>query len=226
MIERRLIRIAYFTENGAKLSTKISAGLMNDVVETKPEDICLKEWTRDCFDYKLPIIFIGSVGIAVRTIAPFVANKLTDCPVVVVDELGENAIPILSGHYGGANDLARQIAAIINANAVITTATDINNVFAVDVFAKKNGLFITEKDKIKQVSSKALKGEKLEIKQNEKYIEIEGLKLVPRRIILGIGCKKGKSFEELNEFVKANYSEEELRDSLYGICCAYPRAHL
>ncbi len=209
-----LIRVVYFTDNGKKIADKLNKIF---IVETKPDDISLSDWTKDCFDMHLPIVFIGSTGIGVRTIAPFITSKLKDSPVIVIDELGKNVIPILSGHYGGANDLARIIGKAIGANPVITTATDINNVFAVDVFAKKNGLLITDKSLIKKVSAKALKGEALDIKESEDEIIIEGLKLIPKRLILGMGCKKGKTFEELKAFVNTFYNDDELEKNLYAI---------
>ena len=209
-----IIRAVYFTDNGKAVVDKLNNFFY---VETKPEDMYLSDWTKDCFDMHLPIIFIGSTGIAVRTIAPFINSKLKDSPVIVIDELGQNVIPILSGHFGGANELSRIIGKVLSANPIITTATDINNVFAVDVFAKKNGLFITDKSLIKKVSGKALKGESIEINQTEDEIIIEGLRLIPKRLILGIGCKKGKSFEELKAFVNSFYTDEELEENLYAI---------
>ncbi|WP_167511398.1 cobalt-precorrin 5A hydrolase [Pseudobutyrivibrio xylanivorans] len=209
-----ILRVVYFTDNGKKVAEKLKGPFY---IETKPEDISLSDWTRDCFDMHLPVVFISSVGIAVRTIAPFITSKLKDSPVIVIDELGKNVIPILSGHFGGANELARVIAKEIAATPVITTATDLNNVFAVDVFAKKNGLRICDKSKIKEVSGKALRGEELEIIQKDEEIIIEGLKLIPKRLILGIGCKKGKTFEDIKAFVNMYYSDEELEENLYGI---------
>lgn len=93
-----------------------------------------------------------------RAIASSVNNKLKDSPVIVIDELGKFVIPILSGHMGGANELAVLLAELMNATPVITTATDINNKFAVDVFAKKCRLAIVNKDGIAKVSSKVLAG--------------------------------------------------------------------
>lgn len=71
-----------------------------------------------------------------RTIAPFLKDKLTDSPVLVLDEAGNYVIPLLSGHVGGANEIALLLAELLGAVPVITTATDINNAFAIDVFAK------------------------------------------------------------------------------------------
>ena len=214
----RLIRTVFFTDNGRNLIEKLSVSDSDLLMDVKPEGISLSDWTKESFELHLPILFIGSVGIAVRAIAPFVSDKLKDSAVIVVDELGKNVVPILSGHYGGANELARDIAEIIDANPVITTATDINNVFAVDVFAKKNGLWISDKSKIKEVSSKALKGEKLHVEQRDEVITIENLELIPKRLVLGMGCKKGKSFESLKEFILSNYEAKYLQENLYAIC--------
>ena len=105
-------------------------------------DQSIYEWSEERFKDKTPIVFVSAMGIAVRAIAPSVKNKLEDIPVIVIDEKGEYVIPVLSGHVGGANEIAKNIADAINAKAVITTATDINNAFAIDMFAKKNNLWI------------------------------------------------------------------------------------
>lgn len=83
------------------------------------------------------MIFIGALGIAVRAIAPLIRHKTVDSPVLVLDEAGQFVIPVLSGHLGGANELAQQIAESLHSAAVVTTATDVNGLFAVDVFARK-----------------------------------------------------------------------------------------
>ena len=136
-----------FTEKGAELAEKIKR-LSKE--QQLPSEIHtyhgrkqvenLNAWTKEQFSLRNAIIFIGACGIAVRTIAPFLKDKLTDSPVLVLDEAGNYVIPLLSGHVGGANEIALLLAELLGAVPVITTATDINNAFAIDVFAKKHDL--------------------------------------------------------------------------------------
>ena len=121
----------------------------------------LSDWTKCQMQKKNALLFIGACGIAVRAIAPSIMDKLQDSPVLVMDEKGEHIIPILSGHMGGANELAYLIAKKTGVEPVITTATDLNETFAVDLFAKKNHLHIVNKEGIAKVSSKALAGEEI-----------------------------------------------------------------
>ncbi len=131
----------------------------------------IDEWAATQMNKKNALIFIGACGIAVRAIAPSVKNKLSDSPVIVIDELGKFVIPILSGHMGGANELAESIADQINAVPVITTATDINEKFAVDVFAKENDLAILNKDGIAKVSAKVLSGEVIMVSVDQSILK-------------------------------------------------------
>jgi cobalt-precorrin 5A hydrolase/precorrin-3B C17-methyltransferase len=78
------------------------------------------------------LVVVGAAGIAVRAVAPLLGNKRTDPAVVSVDDAGRYAIPLCGGHAGGANDLARDVAARIGAEAVITTATDGSGLPALD----------------------------------------------------------------------------------------------
>jgi cobalt-precorrin 5A hydrolase len=106
-------------------------------------------------------IFIMSTGIVVRVIAPLVKSKLEDPAVVVVDDQANHAISLLSGHLGGANALTLKIADIIGADPVITTATDVNRIPAIDMLAKERNLLIETPRAIKTVNMALLKGEKI-----------------------------------------------------------------
>ncbi|MBD5469967.1 MAG: cobalt-precorrin 5A hydrolase [Lachnospiraceae bacterium] len=160
------LSIICFTQNGRQLATKIAKTLHEkteeidvSVSELERQNMSVGEWAKAQMEAKNALLFIGACGIAVRAIAPHLMDKLHDSPVLVMDEKGIYVIPILSGHMGGANALARYLAEAIGATPVITTATDLNNKFAVDLFAKRNHLFIVNKEGIAKVSAKALAGE-------------------------------------------------------------------
>ena len=82
-------------------------------------------------------VFIGAMGICVRTIAPYIKDKHEDPAVVCIDSLGKNVISVLSGHIGGANDLTREIAALFDAHEVITTQSDNAGLWALDTFEQR-----------------------------------------------------------------------------------------
>ena len=165
---RMKVSIIAFTDNGMEIAYKLSNSLSesNDVDFTRCGKGALSTWTEEHFSTNDALIFIGAIGIALRAIAPYIKTKTKDPAVVVVDELGQFSIPILSGHIGGANELALRISEILNAIPVITTATDINKVFAVDTWAKSQGLHILNPECIKLVSSKLLKGESVHVKSD------------------------------------------------------------
>jgi cobalt-precorrin 5A hydrolase len=104
-------------------------------------------------------VFIMATGIVVRMIAPLIQSKVEDPAVVVIDDQGNHAISLLSGHLGGANALAAEVAELIRAQPVITTATDVNQVVAIDVLAKEKHLNIENPQAIKIVNMALLKGE-------------------------------------------------------------------
>lgn len=199
-------------------------------IEIKYVSESLHQWTEKQFTDRHALLFIGACAIAVRTIAPFIKDKLSDSPVLVMDEAGRFVIPVLSGHYGGANELAERIAKDMGATPVITTATDVNGLFAVDVFAKKNNFTICDKEGIKKVSSAVLA--KLEVTMavageysgqvpeeitlvdypTKKKVSVmvspyfeDGekaeLQLCPRAYVIGTGCKRGKSPEEIEKVI-------------------------
>lgn len=124
--------------------------------------ISTSQWAGEQFQAgKDGVIFIGACGIAVRSIAPYIAGKKTDPAVLVIDECGQFVISLLSGHLGGANELAVRCAGYLHATPVVTTATDLHSRFAVDVFAKKNGCAIFHMKAAKEASAALLAGEKI-----------------------------------------------------------------
>lgn len=181
----------------------------------------LSDFTRDAFLTADGLIFVGAAGIAVRASAPYLKSKKEDPAVIVVDEMGRYAIPILSGHIGGANELAREAAEILGALPVITTATDLRHAFAVDLFAVRNRLEIEDLQEAKRISAAVLSGERIGFfsdfptsgaipeelspgvwqAHNICVTQRDGerrpglLKLIPRTAALGMGCRKGISLE-------------------------------
>ena len=172
------------------------------------------------------MVFVGSTGIAVREIAPHVRDKATDPAVVSIDELGRFCVPLLSGHIGGANDLALELANALDATPVITTATDINKRFSVDAWAARNGYEIASLSRAKAVSAAILEqdvplksdypivtnlpggvvladsgdvGIRISVFKDEPYKRT--LRLIPKILHLGIGCRKGTSVETIREAV-------------------------
>ena len=162
------IAIAGFTANGCVLAQKI-ANELEDARAWAPHRIAetvglpgfgsIGAWTGEAFAQGCNgIVFVGACGIAVRAVAPYVASKMHDPAVVCVDEAGRWAISLLSGHVGGANDLARRIARIVGATPVVTTATDVRGAFAIDEWAARRGLVIANPQLIKRVSGALLEG--------------------------------------------------------------------
>ena len=100
--------------------------------ETGPFSKFLKDhWTE--FD---AVIFIGALGICVRSIAPALKNKYDDPAVVCIDSTGKFVVPVVSGHVGGANDLARRLAALLGAQAIVTTQSDNEGLWALDTLGR------------------------------------------------------------------------------------------
>jgi precorrin-4 C11-methyltransferase len=89
-------------------------------------------------DYE-SFIFVGALGICVRSIAPYVQDKATDPAIINLDDHGQFVQPVLSGHLGGANELARRLARVLGAQAIITTASDLQNIWALDTLAAQFG---------------------------------------------------------------------------------------
>lgn len=252
------ISLICFTEAGAGLCRTLMAGLTKAGEECEgfgpedkglfPVDVSLKEWTKEQFHKKDAIFFIGAAGIAVRAIAPFLQGKEKDPAVVVLDDMGQFSISLLSGHLGGANELANRAAEITGALAVITTATDNHGKFAVDLFAKEHGLFITQIHKIKEISSAVLNGKTvgfysdfpiegnlpegliknqpgladlyITIKDKTEEDRSHSLKLVPRIVVLGIGCRKGVAEQAIKAAVDQVLKEWNISKESLAVCAS------
>ena len=199
------------------------------------EEESLSQWTGRMFAEKRAMIFVSATGIAVRAIAPWIRDKMTDPPVVTVDEGAQFVIPLLSGHVGGANELARHIADWLEAVPVITTATDVNGKFAVDLFASAYHMTITDRKEAKNISAAVLEGKQIGVFSDlpikklpdgfvmDRWCEenicitvkdpsfpekkASYLRLVPRAVVLGVGCRRGTDPEFMKEKVFAFLKE-------------------
>lgn len=217
-----MIFLISFTDRGQALAEELARALDGRAVRCGKEQT-LGGWTQAHFQTGNALIFVGAVGIAVRAVAPYVKSKATDPAIVVVDERGQFAIPLLSGHLGGANDLARKISAVCGAAPVITTATDINGVFAVDAWAKRQNCTILNPERIKNVSGTLLAGGNVEISTRWSISGIppEGvsLRLIPRIVTLGVGCKRGTSPEALEAALSALLGREHVqKEAICRVC--------
>lgn len=227
------LRLISFTERGAGLARRLADILGGESCRCGGE-ISLGDWTRDAFARADALVFVGAVGIAVRAVAPHITSKAHDPAVVVVDELGHHVVPILSGHLGGANSLARQIAEAIGGTAVITTATDLNGAFAVDEWARLHDCAVLEPGRIKEVSGRLLAGETVSFSscfpitgELPEGIELSDpgvvhlgiyrrearLHLVPRIGVLGVGCRRGTSERTLEAAFRSFTGQTGLLES-------------
>ncbi len=191
-----------------------------------------KQLVTEAFERDSALVFVMATGIVVRTIAPLLRHKATDPAVVVIDEKGKHVISLLSGHIGGGNALAHEIADYIGGEAVITTSSDVQNKIAVDVLAMKNDLVIDSMKDATRFASDVVNDEplqlitdgKLRLALDEQWTVVlldslepfqeqvnrlrqplahtllicnrfvqtpVTLRLIPKNIVLGIGCRRG-----------------------------------
>ena len=209
-----------FTEKGRVLAQRLCASLGGEVSYTG-DGVSLREWTGRAFAESRALVFVGAAGIAVRASAPYLTGKAFDPAVVAVDECARFAVPLLSGHLGGANALAREIALLCGAEAVITTATDRNGVFAFDEWARVQGLTAADPTRIRAVSAKLLAGETVTVRsafpidgeppkgvcltesgEADVWVDVrahDALTLIPPLLVLGVGCRKNTALRTLEE---------------------------
>lgn len=176
------------------------------------------------------IVFVGAAGIAVRAIAPHIKSKMTDPAVLSADECGNFVIPLLAGHIGGANELARYLAAAIGAAACVTTATDVNGLFAVDEWGARNNMVISSLAPAKDFAAALVAKEKVGLYCDEafavagelpKLVERDStlpvgmavtldntlmpfkttVRLLPKIVHLGIGCRRNTPLENIEALV-------------------------
>lgn len=232
-----------FSDSGSALALRLCKELSLDPCQvhsigkfaskygfTSHDSVCAD--MKSLFEQNDALVFIGACGIAVRDIAPHLKSKTEDPAVIVIDDRGRFVIPILSGHIGGANRLAGEIASKIGAVPVITTATDGAHRFSCDQWAATHDCEISSMDMAKEVSSQILVRDipvssEFDLSdlpdglvhQNDGdlgiYIGIKDinpyentLRLIPKIVTVGVGCRRGLSgetvFERVSETLEQN----------------------
>ena len=225
-----------FTEAGARTAERAAALLPDFLTERYARTVdpslagtSLSRFAQQAMADCDLIVFVGAAGIAVRAVAPYLRGKAFDPAVVVIDEAGKFVIPVLSGHLGGANELAVRLAEGLGAQAVVTTATDGREVFAVDNWAKAHGCALLDPQNIKHVSGALLRGETVGVRSDfpvdgclPAHINLNAdaesgfvigfdtgaapfahtLHLAPRIVWLGIGCRRGTDAEKIQTAVR------------------------
>ena len=154
---------SYLKQNGHQVDILSLSSTPSEIHGVQWQDRSLSEIIEELFTNYRALIMIMAMGIVIRVIAPHIQNKYIDPAVLVIDEGGTFVISALSGHMGGANDLARQVASAINSVPVITTATDVNNIPAIDVIARDYKLKPEPISGIKRINSALARGEKVSV---------------------------------------------------------------
>ncbi len=235
--------IVYFTDKGKATCQRIVEALKKQdfQCEIRDKNEPLKEWAKRAFEEMDAVVFVSATGIAVRTIAPLLKSKAEDPAVIVTDDNGIYVISLVSGHIGGANELAVKLAEETEGIPVITTSTDINNKFAVDKWAVDNGLVIKNINRVSDVSMTLVNegvvgiyGDmklsvkdpqiKLYVKEEDKIETNIGiniswhkknrfakeLRLLPKWLTIGIGCRKNTSCQTIEKVVSEVLDEFDI----------------
>lgn len=187
-------------------------------------------------------VCIMATGIVVRALAPLLQGKEHDPCVVVVDEKGRHAVSLLSGHLGGGNDLARQVATMLGGEAVITTASDTLGLVALDLWARAQDLVCESKEGLTQASARLVNRGILKIYSEvavaslpHGLVQVVGPKQAdivvspglndygaavvfrPKNLVVGVGCNRGVPIAELRQaceelFVEQGLSQMSIRN--------------
>ncbi len=217
------IAVLAITEGAVRLGETLAHRLKADLFPCKGS---LKTTLTKVWQEYEGIVCIMATGIVVRTIAPLMEDKQSDPAIVVCDETGQFAVSLLSGHLGGANDLARTVAKLSNGQPVITTASDVLGRTALDIWCRKYNLRPGDKVRFTQVMGKLVDTGSLTLYSRYPVPElppectlvddplqadlvitsrmdqdIQGVLLFPQSLVIGIGCKRGTSALAIEEAV-------------------------
>lgn len=170
-----------FTDQGRKLAEALLKSKSYRMVhyDNSQQEEGIKSIMKNIWENYEGIVFISATGIAARFIAPYIRDKSKDPAVVVIDDLGKFSISLLSGHLGGANKLASQLAKDIGGQAVITTASDNRGFLSLDLFALENNYYIENMASVKTISALMVNGRKIGFyTEDEKFINYPNCKIL------------------------------------------------
>lgn len=245
------IAVIAFTDRGAALGRQLAQGLERQgdraICSTAhgAEKISAREWTEQCFAACDALVYVGAAGIAVRLIAPHLVSKVSDPAVLCMDEAGRFVVPLVSGHLGGANALALRTAALVGAQPVLTTATDVRGAFAVDLWAKTHGLRLANPAAVKTVSARLLEGGPVRLRSSfpvrgglpagveltsggdydvlvtcKRNARRGALLLVPPAAALGVGCRRQTDPEALEQAFAALLAKGSIHPLAVAAVCS------
>lgn len=261
------LAIIAITPGGAALARRLGAAMPQAVVwlpeGLRQADSCryfsgpAAELLPRLFAESRDLVCIMAAGIVVRLLAPHLRGKASDPAVVAMDEKGRYAVSLLSGHLGGANRLAREMAILTGGEAVITTATDVNGLVAWDEAARRERLGVEPIGHLRSLNAMLLREERIALVDRRGrvagyYAEVPGVVLAasfadalrvdaagavfvthrhiphlddqesllilrPRDLVVGIGCNRGTSAEEIAAAVAAEFKHAFL--ALPSVAC-------
>ena len=221
------IGVLAITRGGQRLAAELTAALDKATLlpQGRTGEVLAENWLKfDCF------VCIMAVGIVVRAIAPLLKDKKHDPCLVVMDEKGRHAVSLLSGHLGGANELARRVATATNGEAVITTASDTLGLAALDLWAAEQHLE-ADKNDMTRASALLVNQGKLSVYSEVKVDSLpDGLEQVadpaqadllvsnkissgrgivfhPRNLVVGVGCNRGTPAPEFDQALNELFSD-------------------
>ncbi len=228
------ITIIAITEGGKTLAERIAGSLSGSFVDTRELPVFTK--IADSWNQGIDAIMcIMATGIVVRALAPLCSDKKKDPCVLVLDEEGRFVISLLSGHLGGGNLLAQKVSSLLDAQAVITTASDVTGHTALDLFAKKNFLYVEDSKKLTEKSAKLINTGGLRVYTEYPFsrlpldFELVGevnsadiiisdrvfagtaaLILRPRALTVGLGCNRGTDKDDFTTAIDQLLTENTL----------------
>ncbi len=154
--------VLYITNHGQRLAQRLKeCASVTEIVKFSP-CVVMDLWSK----YEA-LVFIMATGIVVRTIAPLLKDKKTDPAVVVLDDAGRFVVSLAGGHLGGANDLSREIARFLGGEAVITTASDVNSLPPIDLWARDHGLAVEDWRLLPQIGTRFINNGALRVYEDQ-----------------------------------------------------------